>query len=59
MKPHKDFYLLQLRKNITLETSHFFFNTFIPSFHDFCKTLESKCNFPHFRKNAFDLHKPL
>ena len=28
-KPHKDFHLLQLRKNITL-----------PSFHDFCKTSE-------------------
>ena len=57
-KPHKDFHLLQLRKNMTNETSSSFFffsNTF--TFHDFCRFLELKCNFPHFWKNAFDLYK--
>ena len=34
-----------------------FLSTFIFSFNDFCMTLESKCNFPHFFKNAFDLYK--
>ena len=34
-----------------------FLSTFILSFNDFCMTLESKCNFPHFFKNAFDLYK--
>ena len=45
------------RKNITLETSHFFCNTFISSFHDFCTTLQLKCNSPLFWKNAFNLYK--
>ena len=35
----------------------FFCNTFISSFHDFCTTLQLKCNSPLFWKNAFNLYK--
>ena len=44
-----------LKKHNTWEFFSFFFNTF--RFHEFWRTLELKCNFPHFWKNAFDLYK--